>query len=77
MNLQVHKVIGHYNPSVRIMTLVLTPLMLCALILYMTGGTYSLKSTPNDKAFHGNFIYSREFLPEICKEEVAEEIFLF
>ena len=28
--------------------------MLCVLILYMSGGTYSLKSTPNDR-FVGNF----------------------
>ena len=35
-------IIGHYNPSVRITTWLLTPLMLCVLILYITGGTYSL-----------------------------------
>ena len=42
-------IIGHYNPSVRITTLFLTPLILCTLILYMRGGTYNLKSTPNDR----------------------------
>ena len=49
----------HYNNSVRIMTSLLTPLMLCALILYMSSRTYSLKSTPNyrffKKLFHVNF----------------------
>ena len=52
--------------------------MLCVLILYISGGTYSLKSTPNDrffeKLFHGNFIYFSDILPEICWEEIAEEI---
>ena len=39
--------------------------MLCVLILYISGGTYSLKSTRNDRfflgTFHGNFIYSQSF----------------
>ena len=48
-------IIGHYNPSVRITTWLTTPLILCALILYMSGGTYSLKSTPNDKFYLRNF----------------------
>ena len=51
--------------------------MLFVLILYISGGIYSLKSTPNDrffeKLFHGNFIYS-EFLPEFCCEEITEGI---
>ena len=46
-----------------------TPFMLCALILYMSGGTYSLKSTSNDR-FSRNFSWHlylfSEFLPEIC-----------
>ena len=29
--------------------------MLCVLILYISGGTYSLKSTPNNRFFVGNF----------------------
>ena len=38
-----------YNHSVRITTyVVLPPLLLCVLILYMSGGTYGLKSTSND-----------------------------
>ena len=35
------------------------PLMLCVLILYMRGGTYSLMSRPNDrflKSFAGNML---------------------
>ena len=55
--------------------------MLCALILYESGGTYSLKSTSNnkffEKNFRGNFYLLSEFLPEICWKDIAEEIFLF
>ena len=43
--------------------------MLCVLILYISGGTFSLKSTPND----GNFYLLSEFLPQICWEEIAVE----
>ena len=57
-------IIGHYNPSVRIIDLV------SYTTLYISGGTYSLKSTPNDrffvKTFHGSFNLLSEFLPEIC-----------
>ena len=39
--------------------------MLCVWILYISGGTYSSKSTPNDRfyweTFHGSFIYSQSF----------------
>ena len=41
--------IGHYNSSVRITTQHLTSLTLPALILYLSGGTCSLKSTSNDR----------------------------
>ena len=30
--------------------------MLCVLILYISGGTYSLKSTPNDRFFEKLFM---------------------
>ena len=52
--------------------------MLCVLILYISGGTYSLKVIPNDrffeKLFMANFYLLSEFLPEICWEEITEEI---
>ena len=48
-------IIGHYNPSVRITAQLLTPLMLCVLILYESGGTYSLTSTLNDRFFGNSF----------------------
>ena len=34
----------------------LTPLMLCMLILYISVGTYNLKSTPNDRFFEKLFM---------------------
>ena len=52
--------------------------MLCALILYVSGGTYSLTSTLNDnffsfeELFDGKFYLPSEFLPV-----VDEEIFFF
>ena len=64
-------IIGYYNPSSRIIDLVLTPLILCELILYISGGTYSLKQTRNDR-FLRNF--SWQFLPETYGEEIAEKI---
>ena len=53
--------------------------MLYELILYLSGGTYSLKVGCErqifEKLFHGRFIYLRsELLLEICWEEIAEEI---
>ena len=39
-----------------ILTQFLTPLMLCVLILYKTGGTYSLKSPPNERFFEKLFM---------------------
>ena len=47
-------IIGHYNPSVGIIDL--TPLMLCVFILYGSGRTYSLKSTPNFRFFEKLFM---------------------
>ena len=56
----------------------LIPLMLRALILYVSGGTYSLKSTPKDmsndiflRSFSWQVHLPSEFLPEICWEEVT------
>ena len=43
-------IIGHYNPSVRIIDLVShTTYAVCINFLYISGGTYSLKSTANYK----------------------------
>ena len=72
-------VIGRYNPSVRIIDLVShTTYVVCVNFLYISGGAYSLKSTPNDRFFEKLFLailfWHSEFLPEICSEEIAEEI---
>ena len=58
-------IIAHYKPLVWIRIQLLVPLTFCVLILYISGGTYSLKSTPNDrflrKFFHDNFFSLRGF----------------
>ena len=62
-------IMNHYNPSVGITAQLFTPLMLCDLILYMSGGSYSLTSTPNDKFLRNFFMAGllfSELLPEIC-----------
>ena len=54
--------------------------MLYALILYISGGIYSLTWTPNDGFLRNLFMAGlllSEFLSEICWEEIAEEIFFF
>ena len=53
--------------------------MLCTLILYVSGGTFSIKSIPNARLLR-NFSWQAilsEFLPEICWEIMAEEIYFF
>ena len=40
--------------------------MLCALNLYVSGGTYSLTG-----------LFTLEFFPAICGEEIVKEIFFF
>ena len=54
--------------------------MLCVLILYISGGTYSFKVNYERQifweTFRSNFTLLSEFLPEICSEEIAEEILL-
>ena len=43
---------GHYNPPFsQDNNQLLTAVMLCALILYMSGGIYSLTLTPNNRFF--------------------------
>ena len=60
-------IIGHYNPLVRIFDLVShTTYVVCVNFLYISGGTYSLKSTLNDeffleKLFIALLIYSQSF----------------
>ena len=50
------------------------------MLLYLGGGIYGLKSTPNCKFlrnFSWQFYFFSEFFSEICRQDVAEEIFSF
>ena len=53
--------------------------MLCVLILYISDGTYSLKSTPNDrfleKLFMAILFTFRVFARNLLRKEIAVEIF--
>ena len=66
-------IIDHYNSSVRITIWLHTALMLCALILYVSGGTYSLKSTLKDRIFEKLFmaitIYSQSFCQKFTERK--------
>ena len=81
INLKHIYIIGHYNPLVMITTQFLTTLMLCALILYMSGGTYTLKSTPNDrflrKFFMAIIFTFRVFARNLLKDKRRKILFVF
>ena len=50
-------IIGHYNPSVRIIDLVThTTYVVCVNFKYISGGIYSLKSNLNDRFFEKLFM---------------------
>ena len=49
-------IIGHYNPLVRITAKLPTPLMLCALISYVSSGINCLTSTPNERFLRNFFM---------------------
>ena len=73
MNIHTY-ITGHYNPSVRIIDLVShNTYVVCVNFIHKWRGTYSLKSTPNDrffkKLFMAIFIYSHS----ICQKS-AERI---
>ena len=68
-------IIGHYNPSVRNTAQLLTPLMLCALILYLNGGTYSLTSTPNDRLLMAIVFTLRVFARNLLRGSSRRNIF--
>ena len=76
--------IGHYNPSVRIINLVShITFVVCVLILFISVRTYSLKSTPNDRSFfwetfHGNFlIYSQSSCQKFAETKSPKKYFVF
>ena len=53
--------------------------MLCVLILYISAGTYSFKSTSNDrffeKLFHGGFIYFQSFCQKSAEWKSPKKYF--
>ena len=55
--------------------------MLCVLILYVSAGTYSLMSTPNDrlfqKLFMAIFIYSQSFDQKSAEKKSPKKYFLY
>ena len=59
----------------------LTPLKFCALIFILEWQDLQFKGDSEqqifEKLFMTIFIYSSEFLPEICRKEVSEEIFSY
>ena len=64
--------IGHYTPFVRIIDLVShTTYVVCVNIIQFKVDS---KRQIFWETFHGNFISRSEFLPEICWEDIAEEI---
>ena len=68
-------IIGHYNPSVRIIDLVShTTYVVCVKFIREWRGLQFKFDTEQQifwETFHGNFYFTSEFLPEICWEEVA------
>ena len=58
----------------------LTPLMLCALILYVSGGTYNLKCIPNNRFLRNFFMaclfYSQIFCQKSTKRKRPKNFFL-
>ena len=68
-----HNIIGHYNPSVRTTAQLLTPLMLCASILCVSGGTYSLMSTSNDRYLRNLFMAEFIYSPSICQKSAESK----
>ena len=55
--------------------------MLCVLILYVSGGTYSLMLNSEDTFFwvtlHGNFIYSQSFCKKVAEKKLPKKYFVF
>ena len=64
-----------------LLTKFLTPVMLFVLILYISGGINSLKSTPNnrflEKLFHDSFIYSLSFCQKSDERESPKKYILY
>ena len=74
----VFHIIGHYNPTVRIIDLVShITYVVCVNFMHKWQDLQFKVDTERQifwETFHGNFYWLSEFLPEICWEEIAEEI---
>ena len=74
--------IGHYNPSVRIIDLVShTAYVVCVNFIYKLRGTYSLKSTANDRFFEKLFmavlIYTQSFCQKSAERKSPKKYFSY
>ena len=71
-------IIGHYNPSVRIIELVShTTYVVCVNFIHKWRDLQFKVDSERQifwETFHGNFFLLSEFFPEICWEEIVEEI---
>ena len=69
------------TPQSGLLTWFLTPLILCALILYINGGTCSLNSTPNDRFFEKLFMsilfYSQSFCQKSAEMKSPKKYFSY
>ena len=52
----IHNITDDYNPSVSIINLCSHTTYVVCVISYISGGTYRLKSTPNDRSFEKLFM---------------------
>ena len=73
-------IIGHHNPSVRIIDLVShTTYVVCVNFIHKWRNLQFKVDSERQvffwETFHGNFYLLSELLPEICWEEIVEEIF--
>ena len=74
-------IIGHYKPSVRIMTYLPTPLTFYVLFLYSSDGTYSSKLIPNERLFNKLFMailfHSQSFCQKSSKGKSPKKYCVF
>ena len=80
----IHNIIDYYNASVRVVDLVShTNYVVCVLIIYISGGTYSLKSTPNgretwlEKFFMAILFMLIDFAWNLLQGSCRRNIFIF
>ena len=68
-------IIGHYNPSVRIIDLVShTIYVVCVNFIYISDGTERQIFL---ETFHGNFIYSQGFCQKSAERKSPKKYFLY